>query len=180
MPADRPYAALCARDEPAFCAALARTAAVLSAIAADARAPPAGCAEPAASAAVAARAVGRWYRPPSAVLSARMAALLAAAGYRIALCDAYSADPWIDGGGAPAAAVCEWHGRWLGEAMGAGSIAVMHAPERAARAQTAGALRVLLPRLRARGLEPVTLSDLADHVLAAHDADRKGEAAAAR
>ncbi|KAG8465716.1 hypothetical protein KFE25_005286 [Diacronema lutheri] len=181
MPQDRPYAGLCARDEGAFRAELARAERVLRAVAADARTPTAerppdeaapaaavsrGAGADAVGAGVSGAGVsGRWFRPPSAVLSARMAAIVRHAGYRIVLCDAYSADPWIDGGAAPRAHVCRFHAEWLSGAMRAGSIAVLHTPERAARRQTIDAVRALVPALRAKGLRCVTLSELAQRVL---------------
>jgi len=97
-----------------------------------------------------------------------MAQIVRGLGYRIALCDAYSADPWIDGGGAPSAHACRFHARWLGTTMRSGSIAVLHTPERAARRQTLEAVRQLLPALQAKGLRAVTLTELADEVLDNH------------
>lgn len=186
MPADMPYARMCARDEAAFCAELERAERVLErcrreaaasaapAAAAPATALPTAAGAPAPAAAGAAPAVARsvrWYRPPSAVLSTRMAALLRARGYAIAICDAYSADPWIDGGAAPAPAVVEFHAAHLARRLRAGSIAVVHTPERACRRQSIEALARLLPRLRAKGLRARTLSEVAAPMLSSVAAD---------
>lgn len=165
MPKDMPYAQLCERDEGAFRAELARAERVLRAVHADARG--AADAPPGARGADGAAAPhGCWFRPPSAVLSARMASIVRGCGYRIVLCDAYSADPWIDGGAAPLPHVTAFHAAWLGCAMQPGSIAVMHTPERESRRQTIGTVRALLPALAAKGLRAVTLSQLAAEVLA--------------
>lgn len=153
MPADKPYVLDCARDPTGFVAELERTEAIIATFQRAGRVP---------SDAPPSERGFKWFRPPSALLSTTMASLLRDRGYLIALANAYSADPWIDERcQSPTRQAEEWHARFLARRMQAGSIAVIHTPERDMRRQTVGVVQGLAPLLQAKGLRAVTLSELA-------------------
>jgi peptidoglycan/xylan/chitin deacetylase (PgdA/CDA1 family) len=97
----------------------------------------------------------RWFRAPQGLLSEKMAAVLRRRGLRHALGDAY-ADDWA----MPQSA--SFVARTLLRQATAGSILILHQPERGWREHTLDVLHEVLEGLTARGLKCVTLSELQD------------------
>jgi peptidoglycan-N-acetylglucosamine deacetylase len=94
----------------------------------------------------------RVFRPGSGWYNDRMVEDAAGLGYRTVLGSVYPFDAQI-----PVPTLSTWYMRQL---VGPGSILILHdGPERGPR--TAQVLRALLPELRARGIEVVTVSKLA-------------------
>lgn len=93
----------------------------------------------------------RWTRPPYGAVNSRVRNAITSAGYRVAM---WTIDPrdWQNPG---ASAVVS---RILKQAKN-GSIVVMH-DGGGNRAGTVAAMRILLPRLRERGFQIVTMSEL--------------------
>lgn len=92
-----------------------------------------------------------WFRPGSAWYSAQMLSILDKHGYRCALGSVYPFDPQIPS---------SWFAaHYVLRNVRAGSIIVLH--DYGARAErTAAALATILPELRRRGFQVVTLSEL--------------------
>ncbi len=94
-----------------------------------------------------------WFRAPHGKLSATMARVLSRHGLTHAMMDCYGNDPFVP------------DSRFLAEIMlrqaTHGSILLLHMPERGYREWNLDALRGLLDGLSRRGLEVVTLSELA-------------------
>jgi peptidoglycan/xylan/chitin deacetylase (PgdA/CDA1 family) len=93
----------------------------------------------------------RWFRPGSGWYTDWMLDLLEAQGYRCALGSVYPLDSHV-----ASVRFASW---WIGRGVGPGSIIILHDGGRRGE-RTAGVLERVLPGLRARGLEVVTLSDL--------------------
>ncbi len=94
----------------------------------------------------------RWLRPGGGLYSASMGRTARRHGYRIALGDVYPFDPAVRWPPLTARMILAW--------AGPGSVIILHDGEgRAAR--TAEVLRRVLPALERRGLEVVTLGELA-------------------
>ena len=94
-----------------------------------------------------------FYRAPFGRLSAPMQAELSARGLQHAVCDAFAHDTAIPD---PA-----WISRTVLRACRPGSIALIHMPERGCREWNYEAMRRTLAGLRDRGLDVVTLRELA-------------------
>ena len=97
----------------------------------------------------------KWFRPPSGRINKTMAKSLAHYGYKIALGDAYTNDPFIG----PNVA---YHISLLQSLVKRGSIIILHSPENNRRMQTLNIVDNLIPRLLGKGYKFVTLSELLD------------------
>lgn len=95
----------------------------------------------------------RWFRAPQGLYSAAMRATVHKLGLRHALADCYCDDFMHDDP--------KWVAATLLRQARAGSIVLLHMPERGRCEHNLGALRLLLAGLEARGLRAVTLSELA-------------------
>ena len=105
----------------------------------------------AAQAALSAWQAPRWFRPASGWYHDWMLDLLAAHGYRTALGSVYPLDAQI-----PSVRLAAW---WVGRSVEPGSIIILHdGPGRGER--SAQVLENILPRLRARGIAVVGLTEL--------------------
>ena len=96
----------------------------------------------------------RWFRAPHGKLSPTMLRVLARHGLTNAMMDAYAHDPFVPDAG--------FVSKFMVDQATHGSIMLIHMPERGFREWNFAALAEVLRRLRAKGLTPVTLSELAD------------------
>ena len=94
----------------------------------------------------------RWFRAPQGVFTSRMFRVTARKGLRHAIGDAYC-DDWAISDG-------KWVAKMLLKQAKAGSIIIMHMPERGLREHTLEALSLLLDGLSSRGLKCLTLSEM--------------------
>ena len=122
-------------SEADFAAALARTTAQLEAV----EGVGAGCV--------------RWFRAPQAVLTARMARVVAAQGLQSALGDVYC-DDWA------MARSPRYVSRTMLRQVKHGSVCIAHMPEANFREHTLASLEGLLDGLSARGIACLTLSEM--------------------
>ena len=95
----------------------------------------------------------RWFRAPQGVLTSRMSRVLTRHGLRHAIGDAYC-DDWAVSDG-------KWVATTLLKQAKAGSIIILHMPEKGFREHTLQALTLLLEGLSKRGLKCITLSEMA-------------------
>mmetsp|Transcript_4099 Transcript_4099/g.4749 ORF Transcript_4099/g.4749 Transcript_4099/m.4749 type:complete len:333 (-) Transcript_4099:172-1170(-) len=103
----------------------------------------------------------KWYRPPMGSLSKTMSQILNKHGFKIALGDAYSNDPWIGGNTEPPhKADVDYHVSFMKRRVKPGSIMIFHTPNANNRRQTVLVLQRLLPLLRQQGFVSVTCSSL--------------------
>lgn len=95
----------------------------------------------------------RWFRSPHGKYTQSMAQVLKEQGLTNTMCDTYACCPVIQDG--------DFIGRLLARRSQHGSIVLIHMPERGSREWCLDGLRRFLVDLRARGLQAVTVSDLA-------------------
>ena len=96
----------------------------------------------------------RWFRAPHGKLSPTMMRVLARHGLTNAMMDTYAHDPFIPD--------ARFVSKFLVDQATHGSIMLIHMPERGCREWNFAALANVLQGLKAKGLTPVTLSELAD------------------
>eukprot|EP00929_Paragymnodinium_shiwhaense_P085255 TRINITY_DN45681_c0_g1_i1.p1 TRINITY_DN45681_c0_g1~~TRINITY_DN45681_c0_g1_i1.p1 ORF type:complete len:201 (-),score=26.69 TRINITY_DN45681_c0_g1_i1:29-631(-) len=94
----------------------------------------------------------RWFRAPHGRYTQEMHEVIEAKGLTNVMCDTYGSCPIVQDG--------EFVGKLLAKRAQAGSIILLHMPEKGLREWCLVALRLLLEGLRSRGLRAVTVGDL--------------------